>query len=253
MAISVPTWTAQGGNQTAATTLACASSGALAVGDLIVVFIAADNAGASGASSIGTPTDSAGHTYTQLKLQNRTAGSVAADGCTAAIYATIVTNATVATLTANFSVSTTAKCVYAIAFRGAGATIGASYGSGVGSGTGTAYTAVTTASVVNTELALACVANESATVPAANTDALNGTWVEASVSGGGTAGDTTKMALRAGYKIVTATATQTFAGATGVSTDWAEVIVAFPRAIDPPRTPLRKPIPRGALIRASTW
>lgn len=253
MAITIPTWTAQGGNQVSATTLACTSSGTLAIGDLIVVFIAADNNGTAGVSSIGTPTDSAGHTYTQLKIQNRTAASVVADGCTVAIYATIVTNATVATLTGNFSPATTAKCVYAIAFRGAGATIGASYGSGVGSGTGAAYTAVTTASVVNTELALAAVANESATVPAANTNILNGTWVEASVSSAGSGGDTTKMALRAGYKIVTATATQTFAGATGVSTDWAEVIVAFPRAIDPPRLPLRQPLLRTAVRRASNW
>ena len=253
MAISVPTWTAQGANQTSATTLACTSSGSLAVGDLIVVFIGCDNAGTAGVSSISAPTDSAGNTYTQLKIQNRTAASAVSDGCTAAIYATITGNATVATLTANFSPATTAKCVYAIAFRGAGATIGASYGSGVGSGTGTTYTAVTTASVTNTELCLACIANETATVPGADGDTTNGIWVEATVTSGGTGGDATKVALRAGYKIVTATATQTFNGATGVSTDWAEVIVAFPRAVDPPRLPLRPPIPRTAVRRASFW
>ena len=71
-----------------------ASPGA-SVGDLVLVYVGADNAGTNGVSSVSGVSDSQGNTYAQVKLQNLTAGNAANVGCTAALYQSVLTTALV--------------------------------------------------------------------------------------------------------------------------------------------------------------
>lgn len=203
MVIAATASTAGAGNQTAATTLAMTVAGAnIAAGQLVVVFIAADNAGTSGASSISSVTDSGGNTYTQVKLQNRTAGSVAADGCTCAIYASVIGTALTSgtsTITVNFSPTTTAKAARYAVFTGVGALM-TTPAAVANSGSGATYDATALGPAMAGMLVVACAANESATVPANDTDTLGGSWVQNSQSSAGSGGDATKMAVLAAYR-----------------------------------------------------
>lgn len=230
MVIAATASNAGNGNQTSATTLVITVGGGnVAVGDLIVVYIAADNAGTSGASSISSVTDSGGNSYSQIKLQNRTAGSVAADGCTCAIYASVATTGLTSgssTITVNFSPATTAKAARYQAFSGVGA-LSTSVPAVSSSGSGATYDATALNPTLSGMLVVACAANESATAPAADSDTVGGAWNGTTQSSAGSGGDATKMAVRSAYKIVAAEAAQQFNGATGASTDWAAVAAAY--------------------------
>lgn len=228
MPIAATASTGGGGNQTTGTTFAVTVAGAdVQRGELVAVFIAADNQGTSGASSISSVTDSGSNSYSQIKLQNRTAASAAGDGCTCAIYASKVTTTLASgssTITLNLSPTTVAKAVAYQAFSWVNTTTGTPVSS---SGTGTTYTSTATASLAVGTLLLAACANESVTPPGADADSTGGTWVQSTQNSGGSGGDATKMALRWAYKVITAAGAQTFDGSTGVSTDWAAVAAMY--------------------------
>lgn len=103
-------------NSTASSATLAVTAVTAAVGDWLVVMVAADNAGTSGAASLTSVTDSAGNSYTMTR-SNYDPGSASA-GVTFGLFRSKLTaTLTGGTVTANFSPNTTAKAmvVYSIA------------------------------------------------------------------------------------------------------------------------------------------
>lgn len=220
-----------------AVTVAAATT--IPAGSLVVIYLTCDNAGAAGISAISSVQDTQGNAWdtTHSKVINRTAGSAANDGCTVAIYYCRITKALVAgnTITVNFSPNVTAKCLAGLAFTGAN---GKHFDSGSASGSGATYSVGPSASLTSGDLICALAGNESNTPPATDSDTTNGSWsVGGALFTGGGGGDATKMAQKSDFKIVTAGGTQTFNAATGATTDWGAVYVAFHVASDVTATP----------------
>lgn len=224
MAIAITSLTSMAtGNKTseASTTTPAVGSPVPAAGDLVLVYISADNAGTSGAEAISSVTDSAGgNTYSEVVLQNQTSGA-ANDGLTVAIYGSALTTGwttSTTTVTVNWSPNVTAKVIQIHFVTGANTT---AYATGTNSGSGSTYTSNATTSMASGDLVVVTVGNESNTGPAADTDTTNGSWSTNVNSSGGSGGDGTKMAQRIHRKIVTGAGTQECNAATGASTDWA--------------------------------
>lgn len=219
---SLGTVTTAGNQSSGATLVSAAVSISVPVGAVIVVCVAADNAGASGAKSTSAPSDSQGNTYNLVNQTNRTPGSAAADGTTASVYAARVTTALasgVDTITGNFSPNTTAKSFVAIAFSGME---DIAYSNSGVTGSGTTYNNgnTATASLASGDIVIGAVAVESNTAATADSDTSNGSWVATTAVSGGTGGDATKMSVSFQYKIVTGSGAQTLNGSCA-NTDWA--------------------------------
>ena len=213
------------------------ASGTAAIGDFLVVFVAADNDGTSGVSSISTTmTDSVGNTYTHRATITRSPGSASGDGASLAIFTCPVTIALTTSdrITANFSPNTDQKIIQAIKIvPDAGETV--EY-RGVGAGTTGASTtpSQTTSSITSGDTVIGAFAMETDDVGITyDSDTTNGSW---SSSFGNTADggpDTSAMQLRGQYKTVSGTGAQTlnFSGL-GASRDWAgNWITVYPQAI----------------------
>lgn len=204
-------------NSTTGTSLQSGTiSASVAAGDQVWVLVTADNAGTSGISSIGVPTDSGGNTYALVKEQNRTSGA-ANDGDTAAIYRSIITTAltTSSTITANFSPTTVVKGFLVFKVTGAADTATGTVG---GSGTATTYSLATSSMGTDT-LVMMIVVQAASSAPGADSDTTNGSWTQATY-GTSALGAGANLRSRSGYKIVTASGVQTFNGSI-VSQPWA--------------------------------
>lgn len=234
-----------GGDKTAGATTAV-SMGAQTAGDLLILAVAADNAGTSGVSALTNVTDTAGYTWTQQQLKNQTAGA-ANDGLTVAIFTTIA-GASTPVPTINWSPNVTAKAYIVSAYRG---TASSPYDGNAASGSGASYSVGPSTSLASGDLIVGVTANESATAPGTDSDTSNGSWSDpwGAQASGGTGGDATKMSLRLEYKIVTGAGTQTFNGSTGASTDWAAAYVAFTLPAAPASPPFRSKSIHNALVR----
>lgn len=204
-------------DSTTGTSLASGTiSASVAVGDQVWVLVTADNAGTSGVSSIGVPTDSGGNTYALVKEQNRTSGA-ANDGDTAAIYRSIITTAltTSSTITANFSPTTVVKGFIVFKVTGAADTVTGTVG---GSGTATTYSLATSSMGTDT-LVMMIVVQAASSAPGADADTTNGSWTQATY-GTSALGAGNNLRSRSGYKVVTGSGAQTFNGSI-VSQPWA--------------------------------
>lgn len=248
------------GNKAAEAATSIALTGhTYAVGDIVIVAIGADNAGASGASSLSSVTDSQGNgpggVYTIVSA-NQTPGSVALDGCTGAFAYAVVTKPLTGTdtISVNWSPNTTAKACEVAHLTGPGGTPDVRNDwtvvtSGTNKGTAGATFTVTTGSLSIDDILVAVAVNESAVAPSADTDTTNGTWSgAATVSSGGGGGDATKIAISLQFKQITGAGTQTFNAATGATTDWVAVYLVLRRISvqDPVMPPL-------AAVQASVW
>ena len=224
------------GNSTTSTaTLAVTSTLTYAVGDMVVVCIAADNNGASGASSISSVTDSKSHTYTQRRIDNADPGAAAA-GQTSAIYTTTVTTAmtTSDVITANFSPNTTSKAMVIYRVVGSSTEFPVYLSNGGVTGT-TANPSLTSTSITNGDTVFYSLARESNAAITADSDATNGSWSTNHTATASTGTVATSSMVSSQRKTVTATATQTY-NVTAVASDWAlSYIVLNPKAI-PQRT-----------------
>jgi hypothetical protein len=192
-----------------------------AIGDWLVIAIAADNAGTDGVSSVASVTDSAGNSYT-LRSDTTYDPGAAADGATLAVFTCILTAALAAgTVTVNFSPNTTA-CA-AIAYRvqpGSGDTI-AFRAVGAGStGNGTAAS-LTASSVESGDTLFSFAAHETRTAVTADSDTTNGTWSAAYADLADTGAFATSMAVSGQFKTVTATGDQVCDWTTGGARDFA--------------------------------
>lgn len=216
------------GNRTSSSNFVLPTGGTSPViGDVIVVCIAADNAGTAGASAISSVTDSQSHSYT-LKTQNRTAAAASNDGVTAGLAWAKITNPMVPevdTITINFSPNVTAKGANFTVLRNLNPN---EYSSSGVSGTGTTAGNVATASLNNGDCVLAVVASESSTYPSFILDDYQGGWAGIGVAGSGSTGQDSSNVSCAGYfKAVTGAGTQTPI-ATTTNSDWAVVWALLP-------------------------
>lgn len=206
------------------------------VGDWLVLAVAADNAGTSGASSLSTSiTDAAGNVWTHRATTNYTPGGAAGDGTTLGIFTAEVTHAlSSATLTVNFSPNTTAK---AAALKkvvpGAGEiVVFHSVGSGA-TGNGTSF-AAPTVSVDALHTIFGWTALESTSIGSNDSDTTNGSWSSAQTAAASTGTAATSQYLAGQHKTVTASGSQTYDTTAGNARDWAaNYLILYPALLAP--------------------
>jgi hypothetical protein len=218
------------GNVVNGTSLVISTIAPIAVGDLVVVRVAADNLSAT------TPTisctDSGGNSYTSHAFQGQNA--TAALGVVGGILATKATNAVAigGTITITLSGSVIAKAAYAESFVGFNNTLrNASVVAG-GAGTGAA---VTSGSANPNDLVIGAVAAESrltSPTTVGDVDTAGGEmWSRIIQKPCATAGtDDTRVQVNGQYKIVVSAGTQTYNNTLLASTDWAALVAIFQAA-----------------------
>lgn len=195
-----------------------------AVGDILVLLIAAGNAGAAGISSISGVSDSAGNTWTDRGTTNQTPGGVAADGTTHSQWTTLVSTPLAAgTVTVAFSPNTITKAAILLRIQpGAGEQL--FYGSAGSPGFKGAGTSWSTGTIVGVALGYTLFGSTAVKVNAqatADTDTTNGSWSTRfnEIADTGTA--STSQSITAQYKTVTATGDQSYDAGTGASRQYA--------------------------------
>lgn len=195
-----------------------------AVGDWLVVMVAADNNGTNGAASLSTSmSDSASNTYLNRGgLINQDPGAAAA-GATFSMWTCKVTAALVlGTITANFSPNTTSKGMIAYRVQPAAGedmqfiAVGAG-----GTGSGTTQTGASAVSVTNGDIIFCGSAVEANATVTGDSDSTNGNWstLYQGIANTGTTG--TSMTCTAQHKTVNATGNQTWTTTTAGAQDWA--------------------------------
>ena len=201
-----------GGNNTAATSIVCTPTSTIPAASAGVLVLAADNAAGGGAAQLpASVTDSVGNVWTrQLNpLYDPGAGSA---GVELAFY--VCADLTTALTSANnitFSglASTTAKAYAFWQVAPTGATTKISYVTGAaGTGAASATPTVTTSSIPTGDIVIGGGGAESASTWTGDADTTNGSWSAQQAAGFGTG--TSGMSVTTQYKVVTATATQTY-------------------------------------------
>lgn len=201
-----------GSNNSATSTATLAVTAVTAaVGDWLVVMVAADNAGTNGAASLSSVTDSAGNSYT-MTSSTYDPGAASAGATFGLFHARTTATLTGGTVTANFSPNTTAKAmvIYKVV-PGANEVVAFDR---VGAGyTGTTKS-ITATAVTNGYTIFAGMAVETNAAVTADTDTTNGSWASQYTAVGNTGTSTTSQRVCGQYKTVTATGDQTFNTAT---------------------------------------
>lgn len=222
-------------NTIASASTLVASNITVSAGLWVVVAIAADNAGASGASSISSVTDSAGNTYTELSITNRTAGSASNDGTTLGIFlGKINTALSSGSITANFSPNTASKAmsIKSISVDTSGETLFYEVGAGV-TGSGTAYSAGAV-SVTNGYTIYGATALEQIAAATADSDTTNGSWSTAhTASADNGSSNSASQSITTQQKTVNATGNQTYNTSSGSTRDFAINYVIFYSDVPP--------------------
>lgn len=212
MALTISTVTpTPTGNNTTGKTFTMTSIGAdFAVNDMVVVMIAADNAGSGGnAANITSLADTAGNTWTERSNTWFDNGAASA-GIEEAIYTCRVTNAISSTddLTITFNVTVVAKAVTIYKIANDGTLRGEYVTTGTHAGATTGTPALTSGSVTSGDTLFYHIAREGNSTPTGDSDTTNGNWSTIAFAGYGT---TTGGAIDASqWKTVTSTATQTW-------------------------------------------
>lgn len=204
------------GNGTSTSSSATVVTGATidaSLGDWLAAIIAADNAGASGVSSISSVTDSAGNTWTQRAVINRTAGGVANDGTTLGIFTAAVSSAlTGGTVTANFSPNTTSKAIQVYRIQPGVSESVQFVASDTTGSTGSALShSAPTVSVTNGDTIFGCAALETSTAITGDSDTTNGNWSGVITRLANTGTNLTSTTCASQYKTVSATGNQDWA------------------------------------------
>lgn len=198
-------------NSTSSAATLAVTSVTAAIGDWLVVMVAADNNGTNGAASLTSVTDSAGNSYTAT-ISNYDPGT-AASGATFGLFrAKLTATLAAGTVTANFSPNTAAKAM--IIYKAVPAAAEAIAFDRVGAGyTGTTKS-ITATGVANGYTLFAGMAVETNAAVTAEDDATNGSWTAQYTAVGNTGTSATSMRVCGQYKTVTATGDQTFNTAT---------------------------------------
>lgn len=175
-----------------------------AVGDWLVVMVAADNAGAGGAiAATQSVSDDAGNTYTlRNTVTIRDPGSANA-GCEFAPFTCEVTSAlSGGTITVNFSPNVTSKAILAYRVQpGSGETISFARASATGSvGGSTTQTCGRSVSVDANEYIFAGNAIETNTTVTGDSDTTDGSWSTMLTAVANTGSDLTSMTVSGQWK-----------------------------------------------------
>lgn len=197
-------------NSTTSSATLVVGSVTAAVGDLLVLAVAADNSGTSGAISLSTSvTDAAGNTWVNQKRQNQAPGSVANGGTTLGLWTCKVTNALSAqNVTINFSPNTPSKA--AIIYKmvpAAGESIDLAVVGGVGAGNSGSATSHAAASENYHKLgrvAFGFSAVETNLAVTADSDTTDGTWSSAYQAVANSGSDLTSQTVSGQYKVTSA-------------------------------------------------
>lgn len=207
-----------GGNATAATSISITPGSNFTSGSWGILCISYDNSGGGGADPFTTITDSVGNTWTSRVNVLNDPGAASA-GIALRIFTTsfnIAALTTANTITVNFGSSTTAKAwTLSEALAGTGFTL--ALGTATGTAQTTASPTITTVSLTSGNFVLGVLGSEGNGTRTADADTTNGTWSTALSAGFGTT--TGGAEIISQYKIVTATATQTFNPTLATSTD----------------------------------
>lgn len=199
-----------------------------AVGEWLLVVVAADNNGTNGVASLSdSMTDSAGNTYELLSKITRDPGA-ASEGTTLGIWlARITTALSSGSITANFSPNTTSKAMAVKKIvAGDNEQVGIhEIGAGV-TGSGTAYSSGAI-SVPNGYTMFGATALEQGSAATADSDTTNGNWSTAQAAAASTGTNTTSQAITSQQKTVTATGNQTYNTSSGSIRDYALNYVIF--------------------------
>ena len=211
---------------TSTATLAITTTATINVGEFIVVAIAADNAGAAGATSTISVEDTAGNTYV-LRADRLQDPGAASAGTSLRVFCAEARSALASgqTITVNFSPNTTSKgaAVWRVVpSTGMGINFLVETGN-VGTG---ANPSVTSATVTSGDLVIGVTAAETSTTPTADSDTSNGSWSTAQVAVANSGSGVTSQVVTTQYKVVTGTATQTY-NTTLISLDRAISILTF--------------------------
>lgn len=188
-------------------------------GDWLVVFIACENSGASGAAPTITLADSDGlNTYTQRAIINHDPGGVN-EGATLGVFTCQVTDSlTSATITATFNPTTDQKCIQVYRVRPAsGEVISHAATSTSGSASGTTTHSAPSVTVDNGNIIFGAASLETDNAVTGDADTTNGSWAALvqRIATGATDDQSTSLATQS--KTVTATGTQAWAGTTASS------------------------------------
>lgn len=197
-------------------TFTLGGSDSVSVGDLIVVCVAIDNTGASGAAPATlTVTDSAGNTYTL-----RSSGLQDPSTASAGAYGAIFTATAQFTLGSSSTITVTTGSAAAIAMTvqkfSAGAGNIAQYDTNGGNAGSNTTATVTTGSITNggAVVGMAAIERGNSTknlAVTADSDTTNGSWTtQQTAQGNNSSTSTADMTVVSQSKIVTATATQTY-------------------------------------------
>jgi len=213
-----------GGSTASASTYGYAGTSGItaAVGDMVVLGVAADNSGTSGVSSTSaTITDAAGNTWIRQSVVNNTAG-VVNDGTTLSIFTSLITNAlSAATVTLNFSPNTPSKIVAGLRIQpGSGETIIVeSVGPGV-TGNNTTFSTGNVA-VTNGHTIIGFAAVESRGAFTGDSDTTNGSWSTMQSGTASTGTGSTSQDIATQHKTVTADGNQSWDPTMGSAQDFA--------------------------------
>jgi len=193
-------------SMTSSATITITTIAPIAIGDLVIVYVASDNLGTT------TPTftcaDSGGNSYTTRGQTS--GGSTAGTQCAVGLMASkaTVAVATGGTITVTLSGAVTAKAVYAEKFTGFQNVLRVA--AVVGSSSVGDPVQVTSTSVSAGDLAIGACAIETRFVPAAATSPnTNGTWSSVyAVASDTTAANSTCVSINRQYKVTTGAGTQ---------------------------------------------
>ena len=228
MAVAFKRSVGQAVSTSSSNTLSVPVTGAIDVGDLVVIRVTTDNLSAT------TPTfsvnDGVGNVYTVHKFQGQNA--TAAAGIVGAIIATKATVAkTSGSIAIGLSGSVAHKAAYIESFTGAENTMAVAAVSNLGAST------TLTTSMFNVPLgALVCGAAcvESRTAFTGDTDTLGGAWSTQVLLPSSTSGTATSSVEVGGqWKVPNTDLTAQSYGFTITSTDWVSILVAFTASPEP--------------------
>ena len=208
----------------AGTTLLINLTTPIAVDDMIIVRVAADNLSAT--TPTMTVSDPSGNTYSQVAFAGINA--TAAAGVVGGLFACTATSAVAAgqNITVTFSGSVAHKAGYAESFLKFSSTprAGETPASGASS-----TPSVTSVSASTGDLVIGMAAVETRFVPSAyDSDTSNGSWSTGFVRQSATSGTDNLCVEAVGqWKIVTGAGTQTYNITAGASTDWVAHTAVF--------------------------
>lgn len=225
------------GNGTSTATTATQATGATvdaALGDWVVVFVAAANDGTNGASSIASVVDSTGvNVYVQRAIINYDPGAAGA-GATLGIYTSLVISALVSgTVTANFSPDTTQKAIQVYkATPGALEVISFVAADTTGVAGNATEHAAATVSVASGDAIFGAAAIETDDTVTGDTDTDNGSWstILTRLADGGA--DAATMSCASQYKVATGTGNQTWSCTTATGRDSARTYIVLRSSAD---------------------